>query len=59
MDQKPSNLFHDEAGSTVIEYGLIAALVCIVLLSGLGLFHTVMDNMYSSIATQVGGSTGA
>lgn len=58
MDQRPPNLFRDEAGSTVIEYGLIAALVCIVLLSGLGMFHTVMDNMYSSIATQVGGAAG-
>lgn len=44
----------DEEGATAIEYGLIAALVTIFMLAGLGLFSAAMDNMYSSLATQVG-----
>lgn len=50
----PSTFFTDESGETAIEYGLIASLIVIVLLAGLGLFSSAMDGMYSSLATQVG-----
>lgn len=44
----------DEDGATAIEYGLIASLVTIFMLAGLAVFSSAMDNMYSSLATQVG-----
>lgn len=49
-----SRFFADEDGATAIEYGLIAAMVTIFMLAGLGLFSASMSNMFSSISTQVG-----
>ena len=49
-----SLFFGDEEGATAIEYGLIASLVVIFMLSGLTLFGAAMNTMFSSVATQVG-----
>ena len=45
--------FRDESGATAIEYGLIAALVAVVLIGGLGLLGENLNAMFSSISTRV------
>ncbi|MEZ4318273.1 MAG: Flp family type IVb pilin [Myxococcota bacterium] len=47
------DLMHDEEGATAIEYGLIAALVAIVIISGIFALNQAMTQMYSSITTRV------
>ena len=48
----------DESGATAIEYGLIAALVAIPLITALLLTGAAMTNMYSSIEAAAGGAMG-
>lgn len=52
-------LLADESGATAIEYGLIAALVAIIIVSGLLVLANSMDTMYSSIESTVGGAMGS
>ena len=44
----------DESGATAIEYGLIAALLCVVIITALStLGGTVSSTLYGRIATAV------
>ncbi|MEZ4317998.1 MAG: Flp family type IVb pilin [Myxococcota bacterium] len=47
------NLITDENGATAIEYGLIAALVSIIIIAGLGLLGSALDTAFSSIGSTV------
>ena len=44
------NFLSDESGATAIEYGLIAALISIVLVITLGLVGTNLDTTFTTIA---------
>ncbi len=44
------NFLHDESGATAIEYGLIAALISIVVVVTLGLVGTNLDTTFNTIA---------
>ncbi len=44
------NFLHDESGATAIEYGLIAALISIVLVVTLALVGTNLDGVFTTIA---------
>ena len=41
----------DESGATAIEYGLIAALIAVVLITVLGTVGTSLSTSFNSIAT--------
>jgi pilus assembly protein Flp/PilA len=43
----------DESGATAIEYGLIAALIAVVLISTLGALGNNMKNSFDKISTNV------
>jgi pilus assembly protein Flp/PilA len=43
----------DESGATAIEYGLIAALIAVVLITALGLLGNNINNSFTKIATSV------
>ncbi len=47
------NFLQDENGATAIEYGLIAALVSIIIIAGLGLLGGALDTAFSSIGNKV------
>ena len=42
--------FKSKSGVTAIEYGLIAALIAVVIITGVSLVGTKMNTMYSTIA---------
>lgn len=44
-------LLHDEDGATAIEYGLIAALVCVPLIAALTNMNTMMQGLYRVMDT--------
>ena len=45
----------DESGSAVIEYGLIGALISIVIISALSLIGTSLGGIYTAVGTALGG----
>jgi len=45
----------DESGATAIEYGLIAALIAVVIIGALQLLGGNMSTAFTSVATAVGG----
>jgi pilus assembly protein Flp/PilA len=52
-----SNIFsrfvRDESGATAIEYGLIAALIAVVIITGLTTLGTTLNTKFTGIATSV------
>jgi pilus assembly protein Flp/PilA len=46
----------DEKGATAIEYGLIAALIAVVLISSLGLLGNNISNSFGKISNSVSGA---
>lgn len=49
-------LRHDDKGATAIEYGLIAALVGVVLMAGLGTLAGGLNALFARIATILAGA---
>ena len=47
----------EESGATAIEYGLIAGLVAVAIITALSLLGVSLDNLFSDVATQVDGAT--
>jgi pilus assembly protein Flp/PilA len=44
----------DESGATAIEYGLIAALIAVALISILGTVGTNLNTTFNKVATKLG-----
>lgn len=47
----------DESGATAIEYGLIAALVAVVIIGALGFLGDALIAIFNDITTALGGAT--
>ena len=45
----------DQRGATATEYALLVGLIALVIVIGVGLFGTALNNFFSSLATTVGG----
>lgn len=43
----------DESGATAIEYGLIAALIGLVIVTGAGMLGTQLDQLFQRIANKL------
>ncbi|KAF0225035.1 MAG: pilus assembly protein [Rhodospirillaceae bacterium] len=50
-----TKLNRDERGATAIEYGLIAALVAIVIIGGLQALSGGLNTLFGTVATTLGG----
>jgi len=48
----------DRRGATAIEYGLIAGLVAVAIITALSLLGGSLDNLFSDVANQVDGAAG-
>ena len=46
----------DESGATAIEYGLLAALIAVVIIASVTAVGTNMSAQFSKIANKIGGS---
>ena len=51
--------FREESGATAIEYGLIAGLVAVAIITALTMLGGSLDTLFSDVATQVDGATTA
>ena len=56
MSKFVTSFMKDESGATAIEYGLIAALIAVVIIAGASTLGNTLKNKFNSIATNV--STG-
>lgn len=48
-----SRFVRDESGATAIEYGLIAALIAVVVISGISMVGTTLSSTFTSLATSL------
>ena len=48
-----SRFAKDESGATAIEYGLIAALIALAIITAAGALGTALSNKFAAIATAV------
>ena len=59
MMKKLMSFFKDEEGVTAIEYGLIAALIAIVIILALTFLGTALSNKFDTVATAVNNAGGS
>ena len=50
------SLFKDETGATAIEYGLIAALISVVIIGAVKLVGTNLSNTFNAVANNLAGA---
>jgi pilus assembly protein Flp/PilA len=53
-----SRLMRDESGATAIEYGLIAALISVVIISAVTLVGTQLSTVFNTIQTNLSTANG-
>ena len=53
MSKFVTRFLKDESGATAIEYGLIAALIAVVLVASLGQVGTALKGKFEAISTAV------
>ncbi|SCA55719.1 putative pilin subunit [Candidatus Terasakiella magnetica] len=47
------NIWNDESGATAIEYGLIAALISVVAITGMNLVGTGLNTAFTGVSTEL------
>jgi pilus assembly protein Flp/PilA len=58
MSKFISQFINDESGATAIEYGLIAALIAVVIIAGVGALGTSLNTTFENISGALGGDAG-
>ena len=54
-----SRFAKDESGATAIEYGLIAALIAVVIISAVTALGTTIKTKFNAVVPGMGGTAGA
>ena len=54
----PRKLLADESGATAIEYGLLAALIAVVIIGAVTTLGTTLRGKFESLNTSITGTTG-
>lgn len=45
--------FADDEGATALEYGVLVALIALIIVTGVGLFGRALDGFFTGIAARV------
>ena len=53
MNKLFAKFLKDESGATAIEYGLIAALIALAIVTGAGLLGNALNNQFTDISTRL------
>jgi len=53
MTNQIKNFLHNEAGATAIEYGLIAALIAVVIIGAVTVVGTSLSTTFSTVSTSI------
>ena len=59
MIQFAKRFVADESGATAIEYGLIAALIAVVIIGAVTALGTTIKTKFNDVVTGMGGTAGA
>ena len=51
-----ANFLKDESGATAIEYGLIAALIGVVIIVSVRAVGTTLTGVFTTVSTELGGA---
>ena len=54
MSKLVARFVKNESGATAIEYGLIAALIAVAIIAGVGALGTQLDTTFTDISTELG-----
>jgi pilus assembly protein Flp/PilA len=54
--EKMRNFFKDESGASMVEYGLLVALIAVVCITVVGTLGTNLQTKFQAAGTGVGGS---
>jgi pilus assembly protein Flp/PilA len=49
---------HDEEGATAIEYGLLAALIAVVIIGSVTVLGGALDDVFDTVGTRIAGEAG-
>ncbi len=52
--EKIRNFFKDESGASAVEYGLLVALIAVVISGGVSLLGTNLNSKFNSVGTTIG-----
>ena len=55
ITQSFKNFWNDESGATAVEYGLMVALIAVVIIGSVQLVGTNLDTVFGAIATALQG----
>jgi len=55
MKNLVSRFFKDESGATAIEYGLIAALIAVVIITAVTALGTGLEGTFETVSDELGG----
>jgi len=53
MSKLLSNFLHDESGATAIEYGLIAALIAVVIITAITAVGTKISTTFTTVSSNL------
>ena len=56
MDKFIARFMRDESGATAIEYGLIVALIAVVIITAVTAVGSNLSNQFATIGTSIGGA---
>jgi len=59
MTQFATRFLKDESGATAIEYGLIAALIAVVIIGAVTALGSTIKEKFNAVVTGMGGTAGA
>jgi len=54
--ERIKNFFKDESGASAVEYGLLVALIAVVIITAVTTLGTNLSSKFNEAATAVGGS---
>lgn len=52
--EKIRNFFKDESGASAVEYGLLVALIAVVIITAVRLLGTNLSTQFNKTATEIG-----
>jgi pilus assembly protein Flp/PilA len=55
--ERIKNFFKDESGAAAVEYGLLVALIAVVIIAGATLLGTSINTIFTNAGNTVGGTT--
>ncbi len=59
MTKFVTQFLNDESGATAIEYGLIAALIAVVIITAVTALGSTIKTKFNDVVTGMGGAAGA